>query len=212
MSREETPKRPRIDNFSGHPRKPGRLDEAHFCGMMASMSILRFIKGNSSGGPAVSTETETVRKIAQALDALAPERAKFIAAFAYLLGRIARADMRISPEETKTMEQIVMERGKMPEEQAVLVVQMAKTQNVLFGGTENYLVGREFRSISNRSDRMHLLDCMFAVAAANKSIATIEDNEISQIADELRIEHRDYISVRSRYRDFLAVLKDSPNR
>jgi uncharacterized tellurite resistance protein B-like protein len=56
------------------------------------------------------------------------------------------------------------------------------------------------------------LDCLFAVAAASASIATIEDNEISQIADELRIEHRDFISVRSKYRDHLAVLKDSPNR
>ena len=29
----------------------------------------------------------------------------------------------------------------------------------------------------------------------------------SQIADELRIEHRDFIAIRSRYRDHLSVLK-----
>jgi uncharacterized tellurite resistance protein B-like protein len=51
------------------------------------------------------------------------------------------------------------------------------------------------------------LDCLFAVAAAHEDISTIEDNEISQIADELRIEHREFISIRSKYRDHLAVLK-----
>ncbi len=100
----------------------------------------------------------------------------------------------------------------LPEEQAVLVVQIAKSQNILFGGTENYLVSREFNSITSHAEKMVLLDCLFAVAAASESIATIEDNEISQIADELRIEHRDFISVRSKYRDHLAVLKDSPIR
>jgi uncharacterized tellurite resistance protein B-like protein len=180
--------------------------------MIAGMSILQFIKRNLNSSPMVSTETETVRKITQALDKLEPERAKFIAAFAYLLGRIARADMLISPEETEVMERIIVEHGKMPEEQAVIVVQIAKSQNVLFGGTENYLVSREFNSISSHAEKMVLLDCLFAVAAANESIATIEDNEISQIADELRIEHRDFISVRLQYRDRLAVLKDSPNR
>lgn len=180
--------------------------------MIKNMSILKFIKRNLSGGAEPPRETETIRKIAQALDQLEPERAKFVAAFSYLLGRIARADMVISPEETEMMERIVMEHGQMPEGQAILVVQIAKTQNILFGGTENYLVSREFNSIASHAEKMLLLDCMFAIAAAHESVATIEDNEISQIADELRIEHRDFISVRSRYRDHLAVFKDSPRR
>jgi uncharacterized tellurite resistance protein B-like protein len=173
------------------------------------MSILRAIQSKLNSNTGHSTETETVRKITQALDKLDPERAKFIASFAYLLGRVARADMNISAEETAMMEKIIMERGRMPEEQAILVVQIAKTQNILFGGTENYLVSREFNSISSHEEKMNLLDCLFGVAAADESIATIEDNEISQIADELRIEHRDFISVRSQYREWLAVLKDS---
>ncbi len=173
------------------------------------MSILQLLKLNTDGKSLSSSETETVRKITKALDQLDPDRAKFIAAFAYLLSRAARADLNISHEETEVMERIVMERGGLPEEQAVVVVQMAKTQNILFGGTENYLVSREFNAIAGKEEKMALLDCLYAVAAADESISTIEDNEISQIADELRIEHRDLISIRSRYRSYLAVLKDS---
>ena len=124
-----------------------------------------------------------------------------------MLSRAARADLHISLEETRVMEKIVMEHGGLPEQQAAIVIQMAKTQNVLFGGTENYLVSREFNSIANHDEKMALLDCLYAVASADHSVSTIEDNEISQIADELRIEHRDFISVRSKYRDKLAVLQ-----
>jgi len=154
---------------------------------------------------------DTIRKITQALDELEPERAKFIAAFAYILSRTARADLNIGPEETRAMERIVMEQGELPEEQAIVVVQMAKTQSVLFGGTENYLVTREFKAIATREEKMRLLHCLFAVAASDESISTIEDNEISQIADELRIEHRDFISIRSNHKEYLAVLKNSKN-
>jgi hypothetical protein len=91
-----------------------------------------------------------------------------------------------------------------------MVIQLAKTQNILFGGTENFLVSREFSSIASHDEKMALLDCLYAVASADQSISTVEDNEISQIADELRIEHRDFISIRSKYRDKLAVLKNSP--
>jgi uncharacterized tellurite resistance protein B-like protein len=171
------------------------------------MSILRYLKINPTDRTASSSETETVRKITEALDRLDPERARFIAAFAYLLGRVARADLDISPEETRVMERIVMEKGEVPEEQAIIVVQIAKTQNVLFGATENYLVSREFNAIASQEQKLALIDCMFAVAAADESISTVEDNEVSQVADELRVEHNDFISIRSAYRDYLAVLK-----
>jgi uncharacterized tellurite resistance protein B-like protein len=174
------------------------------------MSILRFLKLDVTQSSRSAAETETVRKIASALDQLDPERAKFVAAFAYLLSRVAHADLVISPEETSVMERIVMEHSGLPEEQAILVVQMAKTQNVLFGGTEDYLVTREFNKIASQEQKIALLHCLFAVSAADNSISTVEDNVVSQIADELRIEHRDFIAVRSKFRDYLEVLKKSP--
>jgi len=171
---------------------------------MSILDIFKLYQGSHSSSPA---ETETVRKITQAMDRLEPERARFIAAFAYLLSRVARADLDISAEEIRMMERIVMERGGLPEEQAVIVVQIAKTQNILFGATENYLVTREFNSMATHEQKLALIDCLFAVAGADESISTLEDNEVSQIADELRIEHRDFIAIRSTYRDYLAVLK-----
>ena len=62
--------------------------------------------------------------------------------------------------------------------------------------------------MATHEQKLALLDCLFAVSAADTSISTIEDNVIRQIATELRLEHKDFISVRSRYRDHLAVLQD----
>ena len=154
-----------------------------------------------------SAETETVRRIVEKLDSLEPERARLVAAFAFVLSRVAGADMHISTDETRTMERIVSEYGGLSEDQAVLVVHMAKNQNLLFGGTENFLVTRELNRIASREQKKAILDCLFAVSAADDSITSIEGNVIRQITDQLKLEHKDYIESRSKYREFLAVLK-----
>jgi uncharacterized tellurite resistance protein B-like protein len=139
---------------------------------------------------------------------MAPEQARYIAAFAYILSRVARADMNISPEEVAEMERRVMSVGGMPEDQAVLVVQIAKTQATLFGGTENFLVTREFDQMATREQKLALLRCLFAVAAADNEISTVEDREIRLINDELQLTHMDFINARLEFKKYLTVLKE----
>lgn len=174
------------------------------------MSFLKRFLGLDAGdvgAPTTVPETETVRKIIEALDRLDPERARYIAAFAYILSRVANADLGISPEETASMERIVVEHGGIPEQQAMVVVQMAKTQNLLFGGTENYLVTREFERIADRSQKLALLDCLFAVSAADESIVSAESTVVRKIASELGLSHDEFVNVKSRYREHLEALK-----
>jgi hypothetical protein len=123
------------------------------------MSILKFLgleEGAAGGAGRDSAETETVRKIVSTLDRLEPDRARYVAAFAYILSRVARADLVISEAEVRAMETIVSHEGGLTPEQAVLVVQMAKTQNILFGGTENFLVTREFNEVRRIANELRL--------------------------------------------------------
>jgi uncharacterized tellurite resistance protein B-like protein len=170
------------------------------------VSIRKFL-GIPDQRAAATADTETVRKVIEALDQLEPSRARFIAGFGYILSRVANADLTISPEEIRAMERIIMERGGLPEEQALIVVQTAKTRTQLFGGTENFLVTREFSRIASREEKLTLLDCLFAVAAAEGGISSEEDNEIRQIVNELGLGHPDFIAVRSRWKDQLTVFK-----
>lgn len=173
------------------------------------MSILSFL-GLSSSKAASGGETQSVRKIVASLDAMEPERARWIAAFAFLLCRVARTDLAVSEEEAAAMERIVMEKGGLTEDQAVLVLQIAKAQELLFGGTENFLVTREFNKIATREQKVALLDCLYAVSAADESISTAEDNEIVRICAELQLPREEVVAARGRYRQHLEVLKGIP--
>lgn len=171
------------------------------------MSLLEWLTGRQKA-PAGVSEVETVRRIARELGELPPERARYIACFAYLLGRVAFADLEFSEAETAAMEGIVSDTTGLPPEQAVLAVQMAKTHNQLFGGTDNFLVTREFDRIATPEQKRALLECLYAVSAADRSISAEEDMEIRRIASELKLHHRDFIAVRARYAEHLELLKD----
>jgi uncharacterized tellurite resistance protein B-like protein len=173
------------------------------------MSIMKFLglSPDALHRPSTSAETETVRQIVQKLDQLPEEQARYIAAFAYLLARAARSDLNVSPEETAVMERIVVQESGLPEELAPIVVQMAKTQNKLFGATEDYLVTREFERIATHDQKLALLECLFAVTAADDTITSEEDNAVKQISSELKLRHADYIAARSRFKEHLAVIK-----
>ncbi len=173
------------------------------------MSILKFLglAGSEAAPPSGDGETATVRRIVRKLESMDPARARFIAAFAFILARVANADLDISDDETQAMEGIVKEFGGLDEDQAVLVVQIAKSQNRLFGGTENFLVTREFRDIATREQHVELLHCLFAVAAADDSISTGEEEGIRQVANELGLDHSDYVEIRSSYNDKREVIR-----
>jgi uncharacterized tellurite resistance protein B-like protein len=172
-------------------------------------SILDFVRSaiRRPDADETSGDTATVRKIVGALEDMDPERARFVAAFAYLLGRVAHADLDVGRRETREMEELVQSFGDLPQAQAVLVVEIAKSQNRLFGGTENYRVAREFKLLSTPGERRELLDCLFAVSAADDAITGDEEGELRQIAAELGFSHRQYVEVRSAYNDKRSVIQ-----
>lgn len=172
------------------------------------VSILRLLGLIRSREPTQALpQTESAQRIVAELENLSPEQAHYVAAFAYLLGRLARADLEISRDETKQMERIVAGLAELPSQQAALVVEIASHQNELFGGTENFLVAREFNEIATREQKLRLLECLFAVAAADGSVSAVEDDEIRRIANQLCLTHADFIGARSGFREHLAVLK-----
>lgn len=171
------------------------------------MSLLKILGIGVEEDSKTIEGTATVRKIVAELETMEPAKARYVAAFAYILGRVAHADLDISEVETRKMEEVIRRLGHLPEEQAILVVQIAKSQNRLFGHTENFLVTREFVQVSTPAQRQELLDCLFAVSAADDSITSAEEVQIRQIASELGFSHRQFVEARKVYSQHREVLK-----
>ena len=89
------------------------------------MSILEFLGLKPDGRHATETpsievgDTETVQRIVRELEALEPARARYLAAFAYILGRVANADSEISKEETGKMEEVLQKLGHLSPAQVI---------------------------------------------------------------------------------------------
>jgi uncharacterized tellurite resistance protein B-like protein len=149
---------------------------------------------------------DALRDVIDALERLEPARARYLAQFAYLLGRVAHADQHVSPEETRTMELLVKKEGDLPAEQAMLVVALAQTSNRLFGGTEDFTVAREFAAAGSYEQRFSLVRCLFAVSSANGRISIAEEREIQRVARELRLEPSDLVTLRLEYKNQLPGL------
>jgi len=153
--------------------------------------------------PAPKEEHSPLRDVVDALDRLEPERARHLARFAYLLGRVAHADRYVSPEETAAMERLVREEGRLSVDQSILVVSLAKSSNSLFGGTADFEVAREFSEHASYEDKLALARCLFAVAATDQSISMAEETEIHRILKQLRIEPTDLTALRVAHKSIL---------
>lgn len=111
-------------------------------------------------------EREVLDTVCVVLDHLTPARARYVAAFAYLLGRVAGADVEITADERDVMERLVAQEGALSAEEASAVVKLALAEGHRFGGTHNLHVTREFAAQTTSGQRMGLLRCLFAVSAA----------------------------------------------
>jgi uncharacterized tellurite resistance protein B-like protein len=175
------------------------------------VGILEWLRGITT--PEESSErgdTETVRRIVAELDRMDPAKARHLAAFAYVLSRVAGADQHYAEQEMRRIIDILQRVGHLPEQQAVLIAEIAKHQNRMFGGTENFLVTREFNEVATPEQRGELLDCLFAIAAADDAVSGAEEQQIRQIASELGFTHQEYIAARLAYSDKRTVLKQAP--
>ena len=159
--------------------------------------------------PAVARvgDTDSVRILAGQLEALPPARARYVAAFAYLLGRAANATGAMSDAERAAMLQMADTAG-LDAATAPLIVDMAGTLAGEFGATEDYLVTREFKAISTMEERERLLRACFLVMAADDEIDATESWLANRLAEELDVERPDLNAIRDEFHDQLSGVKE----
>jgi len=152
-------------------------------------------------------ETDSVRLLSAQLDAMPPARARYLAAFAYLLGRAAHATGAMSEAERGVMLDLA-DAGGVDASIVTLIVDMAGTLAGEFGATEDFLVAREFKAISTMEERERLLRCCFLVMAADDDIDATESWLANRLAEELDVERPDLNAIRAEFHDRLSGVKE----
>jgi|CXWL01.1.fsa_nt_gi tellurite resistance protein len=156
---------------------------------------------------ALAGAPDAVRAIVSRFDHLEPRRARFVASFAGVLARVAHADLAVTEAETLRGQQLLVERGHLNPEEAAVAMELARQRSELYGGTEDFLVTREFAGLASDEEKRDLLECCFAVAAADGGISGPEESRLKQIASELGLAASDLSLVRSRWNDHRDVLR-----
>jgi tellurite resistance protein len=157
--------------------------------------------------PDPSGDTATVRRIVATLESMPPQQARLIASAAYTLARAANADLDISDEETAAIERELQASEALDEATAVLVTEMAKLQAKTVGGTEDYVVTREFKALADDAQRVAVLRACFAVMAANGTISAEENAVVNEIAEELDIDDATLNTIRADYHEQLSSVQ-----
>ena len=168
---------------------------------MGILQLLGFGGKVASGGQSAS-----VQRLVAELDNIGeknPRTAKYLAAFAYLLSRVANADGEISPEEVELMQVILHARAGLSREHAEMVVSLAAGENLSHGGEDDRLVSGVFADVTNHETRVQLVDALFAVASADQVIYRSEAAAIRAIAREVGLKKDDLDQINAGYEHFI---------
>jgi uncharacterized tellurite resistance protein B-like protein len=163
--------------------------------------------GPPAAGDAAAAPSPALQALASRLEGMAPERARLVAALALVLARVARADMESSKAELAVIAAILQEHAGLTADQADLVTEMVSQRQRLFGVSDAYVATREFKRLASARELDCILRCLFAVCAADDSIALVEEEEVRQVASELGFSHEQFVAARGAFRDQREVLR-----
>lgn len=150
------------------------------------------VAADAAGASDQDEDVASIRRAFSEMGSLSNEQRRFLAGYAYVLVRIARADGQLSDIEIARMESAVVAVGGVSDTQAALLVALATRMNSLYGATEDYAVTREFARQSTPQARQKVLRAAVAVGAIDGAISQAELAEINEVGTELGL-HPDEI-------------------
>ena len=181
-----------------------------FPALEARVSLLRFLGISELGKQARERgDTASVRRIAAQLERLEPETAKRLASFAYVLARVANADLedrrgrdRRDGAQRAFARRALGERGGAGGADREDAVERAG------GHRELHRHARVPPDRRRASSARSCLQCLYAVAAADGTISGDERSVIGAIAEELGFTRAEANALRAEYRDKLSELRE----
>ena len=116
-----------------------------------------------------------------------------------LMSMLAHSDEDIAEEEAEVMNRAMKLHWGLAEPEAAVVVHTAISEAV--AGMRRSTLTRRFYGMTNREERLNLLEALFAVAASHGGAAHNEVEMIRDISNALKCTHKDFINAKVKYID-----------
>jgi len=111
-----------------------------------------------------------------------------------ILGQVAYIDGEFSPEEQNTIGEILEHNCSLPKEEAQLIAQISQERTIR--GLDQFRLTRNFFETTSRSERLKLLNYLFAIANSCEKTSHQEIEKIREIATLLKLTHQDFINAK----------------
>jgi uncharacterized tellurite resistance protein B-like protein len=126
-----------------------------------------------------------------------PEQLNYLTLFGGLLARVAYADGDISPTELAHMKSRLGQLAQFGPDELELMAAVIEDETLK--GLDYFRLSSEFFKVSNREQRLQLLDCLFGLAATDQQLLNQEVEEIRSIAYALGLTHKDFIGAKLKH-------------
>ncbi len=151
-----------------------------------ALKLFGWLRRGAPAGP----ERDALAPLLPALGELLaedPEKARYLAAFAYLLSDVAYADGLISRVETQRMNRILRDFSSLTLGQAGLLLQLVHNETI-FRADAAVDATAMFAELTTDKQQQDLIGCLYAVASADEQILPAEQASITRIARDLEVD------------------------
>ena len=127
---------------------------------------------------------------------LPEDKLYFLCLVGTLMSSIAHVDNNFDPREKKALKAYLSEQFSLKGKELALVFEVVEEQGR--NDFDFHEVISEVNRLSSYNDRLHFMECLFVVAAADGGIAHDEAEEIRRITKAMRISHNVFIESKVR--------------
>ena len=127
---------------------------------------------------------------------LPEDKLYFLCLVGSLMSSIAHVDNHFDPAEKKALKACLADQFSIKGKELTLLFEVVEEQGRK--GFDFHEVVTEINRLTSYNDRLHFMECLFALAAADGQIAHEESEEIRRITKSMRIPHKTYIEAKVR--------------
>lgn len=123
-----------------------------------------------------------------------------------LLARVAYVDFTIHEDEQKHIESALRHWINLTEDEAKFTAKVAVDQMKKLSGLDTRKFCTPLVEILSVTERYHILEALFELAASDGTVENAETNEISFISKSLVLERKYFLAAKAKVKEFLGSL------